>query len=348
MSCIIGAAFGLCAYFPERKHPRRAVAVLAVYFTVLGATMSPMVVYGMRHFGKPFPSDNTSMVQLAHGGTSFDYYAAPPQSDLLHAPRKWLAGLFFYKLPRIAYSFFESMVDSILPALIAVVLVAWGASRPLASPRPERAQFAVFGLVLIPLILVPIVLAAFVDSRYFSTPVLILFSLLFLGLVSLTAGVWNARRAALCSWCLLPLSPALVQPLVATGGHLGSLPGLIAPLSPTPQMQQVTDAVRRDSAGQPHRIVFTSGHITAVKYGALTGEPTAMMPRLMSGTFADFARDWNITHVYDAEVPRMPWESAAPGRGDAMSVIKSPGLELVPLDLPGLYRVRLTSNQAHP
>jgi hypothetical protein len=321
------------------------VKILALYFAVLGATLSPMIAYGMRHFGKPFPSDNTSMVQLAAGGTSLDYYQTPPQSDLLHNPKKWLGGLVRQKLARVVYTFFQAAAETMFPALLAIVLVVWGGARR----RPIDAHAERFGALaagLIPVMLFPDVLAGFREDRYDAGPLLLLYLLLFLALVSLTPGAWNARRASLALLMVaLPLGPAVVEPLALSGGSLGSLRRMMAPLGPTPEMQRVTEAVKRDSAGQAHRVVFTDGYVAPFKYGALTGEPASAMPRLMSGTFADFARDWGITHVYDGPMPRAPWEAPpAVSRAENMRIIQAPGVELVPLDLPGLYRIRLNGS----
>jgi hypothetical protein len=342
-ACFIGAAFAVLAYRAGER-PRGVIRILAVYFAVLGATISPMIAYGMRHFGKPFPSDNTSMVLLAKGGSSLDYYKTPAQPDLFRNPEKWLAGLVRPKLSTLVRGFYESAAETMLPFLLAIVLVVWGAARnqPIA---PRAGPFAAVALCLIPVMLIPDLLAGFRESRYYSGSLLLLFLLSFLTLVSLTPEAWNARRASLVVLiAALPLGQAALQPLAASRGNLGSLRRMMAPRSPTAEMRQVTDAVNRDSAGQPHRLVFTSGHVTAVKYGALTGEPAAVMPRLMSGTFADFARDWGITHVYDGPMPRAPWEGEPQSsRADEMRTIQGPGVELVPLDLPGLYRIRLTS-----
>jgi hypothetical protein len=65
------------------------------------------------------------------------------------------------------------------------------------------------------------------------------------------------------------------------------------------------------------------------------------MPRLASGTFADFARDWHITHVYNGPIHHAVWEPPAADPESLMRVIRAPGVELVPLELPGLYRIEL-------
>ena len=52
-----------------------------------------------------------------------------------------------------------------------------------------------------------------------------------------------------------------------------------------------------DAGREPHRLIFTSGYIATVRYGALTGEPTTVMPRVKNGTFAAFVRDFHVTHV---------------------------------------------------
>src|ERR1019366_7582494 len=91
---------------------RRGVATAAVYFATLGIALSPWCAYGMRHFGKPFPSDNTRQVVRAAGGNVMDYYETPPPADLLQNPRKWIAGLVLVKAPRVAFGFYVAAVES--------------------------------------------------------------------------------------------------------------------------------------------------------------------------------------------------------------------------------------------
>ena len=92
---MIGVAFIVRAYVSEPRL-RPVLATTAVYFAVLGATLSPWVAYGMTHFGKPFPSDNTRQVVRA-GGNVLDYFEVPPESDLSAHPRKWIADLVLRK-----------------------------------------------------------------------------------------------------------------------------------------------------------------------------------------------------------------------------------------------------------
>jgi hypothetical protein len=346
-ACVIGLAFGARAYLLERRL-RRCVAVVLIYYATFCIVLSPMVVYGITHFGKPFPSDNTRMLMQARGGTVLDYYETPPSADLLQNPGKWLAGLVSYKAPRIVFGFYEAASESVLFPFLAVVLVVWGAAR---SPSlPSRAtQFVLIALVLVPVMLLPSMLVGFMDFRFYAGPALLLFAVLFGLLVSLTAGVWNPRRATLLLLAVaLLLCETAAQPLVSNRSLKFSLAEALAPLSPTDQMRELTDAVHRDSGGQPHRLLLTSGYVGAVKYGALTGEPTSVMPVLVNGSFAAFARDWHITHIYEGSIKHVPWQPETTDRAEITRIIRVAGIELVPLDLPGLYRIRLTSTLPRP
>ena len=342
VACVVGVAFGARTYLLERRF-RRCVAVVLVYYATFCVVLSPMVAYGLSHFGKPFPSDNTRMLMQARGGTVLDYYETPPAADLIQNPGKWLAGLLFYKAPRIVFGFYEAASESVLPPFLAVVWVVWGAARfpPLPSPT---IQFILMALVLIPVMLLPSMLVGFMDFRFYAGPALLLFAVLFALLVSLTAGVWSRRRATLLLLAVaVLLCVTAAQPVVSNRSLRFSLTEALAPLSPTEQMRELTDAVHRDARGQPHRLLLTSGYVGAVKYGALTGEPASVMPVLANGSFAAFARDWHITHIYDRSIKHVPWQPETTDRAEIMRLIRVPGIELVPLDLPGLYRVRFTA-----
>jgi hypothetical protein len=113
-------------------------------------------------------------------------------------------------------------------------------------------------------------------------------------------------------------------------------------------MRGLTEAVHRDSGNQPHRLIFVDSPVAAAKYGALTGEPVSLVPGLANGTFADFARDWHITHVYTGTIERARWEYTQVRYGSLLRDIQNAGIELVPLDFPGLYRLRLPSGGPHP
>ena len=342
-ACAIGLALIVRSY---RLVPqlRRCVAIAVVYFTTLGAVLAPWAAYGMRRFDKPFPSDNVRQVMRARGGDVMDYFTAPPRVDLFQNPREWMFGLFVQKIPRVAYGFYESAVGSVLPAFAAIVLVVWGALGTPRLPAPA-VPFVTLALLLIPVIMFPVVLVGYRDSRYYSGPVLIFFGVLLAILISLTPAAWVRRRSALLLLvAALPLGRSVVQPLASNWSRLLSPAQVMAPLSPTREMQQVTDAVRRDSSGQQHRLLFATGHIPSVRYGALTGEPTTLMPRLVGGTFAAFVRDWHVTHVYNPPKGPMASDPPAPDPADLIRTIETSGIDLVPLDLPGLYRIRMKAN----
>ena len=264
-ACVIGVAFAICAYRFHRRI-RRGLLVGVLYFATLAASLSLLAAYGITHFDKPFPSDNTRMVLQARGGTVLDYYETPPPLDLFQHPLAWTAGLILYKVPKVLIAgFYQSALECTLPAFLAVVLVVWGATRAPSLAAPAF-RFTVLALLLIPVMLLPATLAGLLDNRYYSGPVFLLFAVLFVELVSLTPQAWSPRRAALLLLVVaLPLGPVVVRPLVLNHGRLSSLADSMAPLAPTPEMRRLTDAVHRDSGGQPHRLLLMAGHIASAK-----------------------------------------------------------------------------------
>jgi hypothetical protein len=98
------------------------------------------------------------------------------------------------------------------------------------------------------------------------------------------------------------------------------------PRGPTPEMNAVTEAVRRDSQGRAHRVLITPAWLAAA-YGALTGEPTTFLPNLDHGTLRHFAKNWRVTHAYDTH--------------GMLSTVDTTGVRLIPLDVPYLYRIEL-------
>jgi hypothetical protein len=135
------------------------------------------------------------------------------------------------------------------------------------------------------------------EGRYYSGAVLLPFAVLFALLMSLTPRAWTPRRFILLLLVTaLPLIPMIVRPPFSNLKHLFSPSAAMIPLSPTPEMQRVTDAVHRDAGGalSPdfHQRLYCHGQIWSLK-----GEATIVMPRLKDGTFAAFARDLHVTHV---------------------------------------------------
>ena len=347
MAGVVGLAIAIRVYRPER-HLWKGIAALVLYSVILGGVLSPWMVYGKSHFGQALPSDNTRQVMRVGGGNVLDYYQIPPPSDFVQTPVRWLVDLVKDKAARVARGLFDNTLHSVIPVLFAVVLVAWIATRPASVPAPV-VGFAGLTLVLIPVILLPQTLVGYSDSRYYSGPVLLLLGVLFAVLVSLRREFWKPIRIdALLLVATLPLWPSMVHPLFHNRGDVFTPRHAMVPLSPLPEMRQLTDAVHRDASGQPHRLMLTTGQIESVKYGALTGEPTIVAPRLVGGTFAQFARDWHITHLYDPpQRPVTPYSLPPVGDPAAiMNAVKTPGVELIPLDLPGLYRIRLTEVSA--
>lgn len=343
VACVMGAAFTAEAYRAVSR-VRPAVAAGAIYFATLGIALSPWVAYGIEHFGRPFPSAPMRQMLSAGGGSPTDYYEGPPQSDLRRSPVQWLASLASEKLNGVVASFFGAAARSFLPALLGAVIVAWGFNR-VPPLHDSAARFALLVLLLIPVILLPAILAGSRDSGDYSGPMLLLFAVLFASLESLTPVAWNQRWSALLlAAAAFPICAEAGWTLLQNGGRVLAPRAIMAPLSPDFEMRRVTDAVRRDSQGHPHRLVFATGDLDAVRYGALTGEPTTVVPHLRNAGFASFAREWHVTHLYNP-----PSESAETGNPPAMSrasvmrAVDSPGIRLVPLDLPGLYRIELTA-----
>jgi hypothetical protein len=348
-ACLIGVAFAAREYWTSREI-WRAARVAAVYFVIFGATLSPMAVYGERHFGKLFPSDNTRIVMQARGGGVLEYYRTPPEPDLYRRPGQWISGLLLHKIPRVLGVGVRELVPedqlSSILALGAAVLVVWGGAARRLRLSTRARWFTVFALMLIPVTVLPSLLGGIPDSRYYSAADLLFFGVLFVVLVSLIPDVWTPRRIRLMLVAAaVPLIPAILRPVWVYNTSNFSRTAVMAPLSPTPQMQRVTEAVHRDSGNQPHRLIFTDSTTAAAKYGALTGEPISLVPGLTTGTFVDFARDWHITHVYVGSIERTVWESRQSRNDFIMNDIRKSGVELVPLDLPGLYRVQLPSEK---
>lgn len=348
-ACFIGCAFAARSYWMKRRFSRAATAGL-IYFAMFAVTISPMMVYGMKHFGKPFPSDNTRCVLQARDGAVLDYYKTPPPNDLVQHPAKWVAGLLLHKIPIvIAVGLFVIHPEnqSGILFLIAILMVAWGGG---ALRLPGRAlRFTLFALALVPVMLLPAALGGFVDSRYNAAPLMIVFAALFVVLYFLFPSAWTPRRARLLLVAAaLPVLPTIMQPWLTYHGHHFSRAEAMLPLSPTPLMRQLTEAVHRDSAGQPHELILTDGSIEAAEYGALTGEPVVMVPAIVTGTFADFARDWHITHIYTGVLERPFWETNQLSHIGFMTHVRAAGVQLIPLDMPGLFRVQIPASQTRP
>jgi hypothetical protein len=181
-------------------------------------------------------------------------------------------------------------------------------------------------LPLIPFLVLPCLLAGYARERYFIPSLLILAVVLLAWLHSLNPAVWRRPRT-LFLLAIVVAAPVYFQgfkPLYHSG--LPNLRYALAHLRPTADMESLTDAVRTDAAGKPHLLLITS-LIPETEYGALTGEPIIMMPKLRDGNFAAFAREWQVTHAFDPE--------------GTLKAIDLTDVELVPLELPGLFRLDL-------
>ena len=56
----------------------------------------------------------------------------------------------------------------------------------------------------------------------------------------------------------------------------------------------------------------------------------------MTGTYATYFRDWRITHIYDGLQMKASEFQQGASFDDEQTTVK-----LVPLDVPGLYRIEL-------
>src|SRR5207249_1484370 len=112
------------------------------------------MVYGIKHFGKPFPSDNTRQVMVAYPSAVHHYYEVPPPADLLEHPRLWIAGLLQQKLRVVARGMRDAVWSSMLPGLLAAVLIVWG-GRGIPRWSGVALRYGLLGFVLIPALLLP-------------------------------------------------------------------------------------------------------------------------------------------------------------------------------------------------
>jgi 6-phosphogluconolactonase len=341
-ACLLGVLFAARTTVSDEPWRRRAVTA-AVYFATFAVVLSPWVAYGMKHFGKPFPSDNVRQAVRAVGGNVLDYFETPPVSDLARNPRKWIAALVSVKARKVASSLVRTSARSALPVLLVFVLSVWCAVRRRPRLSLPALWFTVLALVLIPVVLLPTILAGYEDSRYFSGPALFVFAILLGTLFAFDARGWNARRVAmLMAAFTLPLIPAVVNPLRSHRGSLLSATEARDLIAPSPEMLRVAAAVQRDAGGQPHRLILSLDELATARYGAITGDSTTVMPRLNGHSFASFARDWHVTHVYDPPVRATLWAARLiVDPAEIMRTIEAPGVRLIPLDLPGLYRLQL-------
>lgn len=306
----------------------RMLGGLAAFTIAMLIVLSPWMAYGMKRFGKPLPSDNTRQLLAAQPRHVMDYFDEPPPAELRERPAVWLKGL----LPKTKPVLMGSGLAALGSALVAIVptcLILWG------GRRPARLNAAVLlGIALIAAMIVPLALVGYYDLRYFSGPLLVLLVGSLAWLATLTPDAWSRWRIVI----LLLLGGVMVAGqfaittlrLQTESRYLGEDQ---APRRPTAEMEELTAAIRRDTGTEPHRVLITD-LTAAARYGAVTGEPTSMLPNFIGGSFASFARRFGITHVYDVN--------------DTLRELNPAGAELISLDLPRLYRVRLPETPSTP
>jgi hypothetical protein len=316
-------------YFSWSRRERLSVVVgkVLIYCVVLFATLLPFIRYNVSHFGSPLASDNSRQVRLAHAGHVMNYYENSPELALPSDLHDWFSGLVQSKIPRMIRGLGAIALRSHVLELIGIAAVTWGALRPLRLPR-ATVQFIAASAVLGPFVMLPSLVVGYGEMRYYTPVVLMLTIVCFAVIQSTVPDAWHRRRVvlllAVVACTSVPASRIMLSLAEAPPKSL-DLRKSMEPVSPTPEMQQLSAAVWRDAGSAPHRLLFMSDD--AFCYGALTGEPTSTMPRLVDGTFAAFARDFQITHVYDPN--------------DELANVDTYGVELTELDIPNLFRLSL-------
>jgi hypothetical protein len=306
-----------------------ALTLSGTFFVAMFVALSPWMFYCQTRFGAPLASDNTRQLHVASRGHVMNYYEHPPASDLKQHPISWVVGFVTKKSPIVFNQLLSGLIGSCLPWLVGIVLFLWkGGPIKLII---EKSVFARVSLPLIPWLVIPPFLVGYARERYFIPAFMILAIVLVCFIHALQPEFWARRRAVLLS-LIVVLFPAYnegLRPLFSV--NLRDLKGALAPLTPTESMNKLTQAVSLDSGSNPHFVLQVDNNDNT-KYGALTGEPTIALPTIVEGSFASFVRDWQVTHAYDPDDRLV----------NKLHEIGSEGVELIPLELPGLYRLKRT------
>ena len=303
------------------------LARTASFGVAVALVLSPWIAYNMNHFGKPFFSDESRQVLATHPNAVLDYYSEPP-ATLFTQPEQWFAGLFSKKLTRILRGAWHALISSLLPGLAVVwLVVGWGAtSTPTDLPAQPR-WFTWLGLCLIPVLMAPVLIVGYgMIRRYYTGPMLLIYFIalptFLLRLPQPIFGPW--RVGALLGVLGIGAVVSLIPETLPAGFHpLNPRASLVSSV-PTEEMLALKAAVRDDAAGRAHRLLITDDY-QAARFGAVTGEPTALPPRLR-GNLSTCLRDWAITHVYDSNDWHKQHEHL--------------GVVFEPLETPKLLRIR--------
>lgn len=324
----VAAVVGLGILVLAWRRTRRigGVAEAAVtYAGILLLTISPWIMYCQAHFGRPFASDNVRQLVRAEGGHVTEYFDTPPPNDLRDRPGKWLAGLALVKAPRILLAFIGGIKNSAAPLIFAAVAVVAAARGKPPLPIGLKRWF-VYGTAVAAATGLGSLLVGYGEARYFS-PAYAVLAVVLNGLLAAWVTGWTHGRASVYLIVLLvfPVYRLADQWYTNRRDNIEEYRPAI-PRGPTPEMNAVTEAVRRDSQGRAHRVLITPAWLAAA-YGALTGEPTTFLPNLDHGTLRHFAKNWRVTHAYDTH--------------GMLSTVDTTGVRLIPLDVPYLYRIEL-------
>jgi hypothetical protein len=315
---------------------RRLSAVVS-YFAIFVVTLSPWIYYSWIHFHTCLASDNSRQVLMSKNVFVMNYFDPPPARELWSNPKEWLIGLLTNKVPMSWRGLVYCVVYSATPALLGAVLVVWGAGRrPLATTAMRR--FAWLGFLLVPFLLLPCTLVGYGDMRYFLPVLLFVIVVLVAALASLIPAAWTARRIRLLIlvMAVAVLPKDALRDAVKHRATLFSAGWCTARRAPSHEMQEIGDAVDKDAHGQWNRMMVISvrdDEWDAFEYGALTGRQVSPLPLIITGTLGSLMRDCRITHIYDG--------------GNRIGVMDTGHIKLVPLSVPGLYRVEMPEQHGH-
>ncbi|MFL5331220.1 MAG: hypothetical protein ACJ8C4_20195 [Gemmataceae bacterium] len=308
------------------QSPRRLASFVA-YYGALSIALLPWIVYSHLQFNSFWVNDNTRQVLVARDASVMNYYQTPPQADLLTNFGNWLWGLLTNKIPMSWKGLVFCLIHSATLPLFAVVLVACGPR--LKWSRPSQ-RLVIWGMVLAGCFIMGPTLVGYGWERYFLPVQLFVILSLMAALITATPVFWTRTRVLLLLGvlCVAVMPRETVPWLVKYREKLHSMGWFTGLRKPTAAMMQLARAVDRDAHGQWSRLLIYSPSPEGWQeweYGALTGHSVAVMPRVKTGTFESFLRDWRITHIYD---------------GQKVGKLVDPSVvNLVALDVPGLYRV---------
>ena len=329
IAAFVLVCYGAIRYAGGIKNLAAVLKGLVACGTTALVFLSPWMAYCASHFGKPFASDNVRQLYSAKPTSVLDYHAVEPPRDLLINPLHWAAQLATRKAPETLKVVAIELYNSYLPALVVILCLVWSNARP--QLRPADKSFLWIVALLVPLLVLPSVLVGYAGGRYFAAALL----LVGLGLLIVldAQGSLSWRRPIFLLALIIAATPIV---------HRGALKSLFSlrakwtdPAStmeartPPPEFQALTDAVHGDAKGSPHRLLFGRSrkhpNTNGARYGALTGEPTSLMPYQLEGHFGKFISEWGITHVYDP--------------AGTVADLKADDVEFTPLNYPQLFRV---------